>query len=76
MTDDPRWYAWSAEQLDACAAKAELRINPIVYAEVSVGFARIEEFDDAMSSWSRWRRSAGGALPDVAVTQQHHHERR
>ena len=48
MTDDPQWYAWSAEQLDACAAKAELCINPIVYAQVSVGFARIEELDDAL----------------------------
>ncbi|MDZ7801160.1 MAG: type II toxin-antitoxin system VapC family toxin [Trueperaceae bacterium] len=48
MTDDPQWYAWSAEQLDACAAQAELCINPIVYAEVSVGFARIEELDEAL----------------------------
>ena len=48
MTDDPRWYAWSAEQLDVCAAKAELCINPIIYAEVSVGFARIEELDEAL----------------------------
>lgn len=48
MTDDPQWYAWSAEQLDACAANTELCINPIVYAEVSVGFARIEELDDAL----------------------------
>ena len=46
--DDPQWYAWSAEQLDACAAKAELCINPIVYAEVSVGFERIEELDEAL----------------------------
>lgn len=55
MTDDPRWYAWSADQLDACAATAELCINPIVYAEVSVGFARIEELDDALppSSFTR-----------------------
>jgi len=48
MTDDPQWYAWSAEQLDACAANTELCINPIVYAEVSVGFARIEDLDDAL----------------------------
>lgn len=48
MTDDQQWYAWSAEQLDACAARAELCIDPIVYAEVSVGFARIEELDDAL----------------------------
>ena len=48
LTDDPDWYGWSAAQLDACAAGAELCINPIVYAEVSVGFERIEELDDAL----------------------------
>lgn len=48
LTDDPQWYAWSAGQLDACAAAAELCINPIVYSEVSVGFERIEELDDAL----------------------------
>lgn len=48
LTDNPQWYGWSAGQLDACAARAELCINPIVYAEVSVGFERIEELDDAL----------------------------
>jgi predicted nucleic acid-binding protein len=48
LTDDPQWYDWSAGQLDACAADAELCINPIVYTEVSVGFERIEELDDAL----------------------------
>ncbi|GAA4415690.1 type II toxin-antitoxin system VapC family toxin [Quisquiliibacterium transsilvanicum] len=49
LTDDPEWFAWSAAQLDACAAHAELCINPIIYSEVSVGFERIEELDDALS---------------------------
>ncbi|MCC7096812.1 MAG: type II toxin-antitoxin system VapC family toxin [Thermomonas sp.] len=49
LTDHPQWYAWSAAQLDACAQDAELCINPIVYAEVSVGFERIEELDSALS---------------------------
>ena len=48
LTDDPRWYGWSAAQLDACAAASELCINPIIYAEVSVGFERIEELDGAL----------------------------
>lgn len=48
LTDDPKWYGWSARKLDACAAGAELCINPIVYTEVSVGFERIEELDDAL----------------------------
>ena len=49
LTDDPGWFAWSAAQLDACAAQAELCINPIIYSEVSVGFERIEELDEALS---------------------------
>lgn len=50
LTDDPHWCAWSAEQLDDLAAQGELCINPIIYAEVSVGFERIEELDDALPS--------------------------
>lgn len=49
LTDDPQWYGWSAAQLDACAAAGELCINPIIYAEVSVGFERIEALDDALA---------------------------
>jgi len=48
LTDDPQWYDWSAAQLDACAGRAELCINPIIYAEVSVGFTRIEDLDAAL----------------------------
>ena len=43
LTDDQRWYAWSAAQLDAHAAQGMVCINPVIYAEVSVGFERIEE---------------------------------
>lgn len=49
LTEDAQWYVWSAARLDACAAEGELCINPIVYAEVSVGFQRIEELDAALS---------------------------
>lgn len=48
VTDDPDWFDWSASQLERCAAQARLCINPIIYAEVSVGFERIEELDDAL----------------------------
>ncbi|MFA7604749.1 MAG: type II toxin-antitoxin system VapC family toxin [Novosphingobium sp.] len=48
LTDDPKWYDWSAGQLDICVAEAELCIDPIIYAEVSVGFQRIEDLDDAL----------------------------
>lgn len=48
LTEDPAWADWSARQLDAYAAQAELCINPIIYAEVSTGFNRIEQLDDAL----------------------------
>ena len=47
-TDDPTWAAWSAEALERIADEALLVINPIVYAEVSVGFARIEDLEAAL----------------------------
>lgn len=49
LTDDPTWYEWSAAQLDACAVRARLCINPIIYAEVSVGFECIEDLDAALT---------------------------
>lgn len=49
LTEGPQWYEWSAGQLDAGAANGELCINPIIYAEVSVGFERIEELDAALT---------------------------
>ncbi|MFA5522248.1 MAG: type II toxin-antitoxin system VapC family toxin [Castellaniella sp.] len=49
FTDDAHWYAWSAAQLNAGAARGELCINPIIYAEVSVGFERIEDLNAALA---------------------------
>lgn len=49
LTEDAEWCAWSSTQLDTCAGYAELCINPIIYAEVSVGFKRIEELDNALA---------------------------
>jgi predicted nucleic acid-binding protein len=57
LTRDPRWYAWSARALERCADASELVIDPIIYAEVSIRFARIEELDEALPSES-FRRSA------------------
>ena len=47
-TNDPRWFPWSAATLSRCADSAILVVNPIIYAEVSVGFASIEELEDAL----------------------------
>jgi predicted nucleic acid-binding protein len=48
FTDDPRWFAWSSAALGEQAELAVLVINPIIYAEVSIRFARIEELEEAL----------------------------
>lgn len=48
LTDDPRWFAWSAQALAEQAERDVLAINPLIYAEVSVGFVRIEDLDAAL----------------------------
>ena len=48
LTDDPKWADRSGAALATVADSARLAINPIVYAEVSIGFDRIEELDDAL----------------------------
>jgi len=48
MTEDPRWYTWSAGALERAADSLRLVINPIVYAEVSVRFSRIEDLEEAL----------------------------
>jgi len=45
VTDDPDWAGWSQQQLDHAAARDDLTINDIVYAELSIGYERMEELD-------------------------------
>lgn len=47
-TEDPRWGKWSAEALARAADRSILVINPIVFAEVSVGFDRVEDLEEAL----------------------------
>jgi predicted nucleic acid-binding protein len=48
VTEDPTWNEWSAAALADAAERDALAINPIIYAEVSIGFDRIEELDAAL----------------------------
>jgi predicted nucleic acid-binding protein len=48
VTDDPVWADWSIRQLDAASLTDDLIINDIVYSELSVRFARIEELDGVL----------------------------
>jgi predicted nucleic acid-binding protein len=48
VTDDPRWCDWSSGTLEKLADSSILVINPIIYAEVSVGFELIEDLEDVL----------------------------
>jgi len=53
ITSDPKWFEWSARALEESAEISELVINPIIYAEVSIHFARIEDLDEALAAFQR-----------------------
>jgi len=48
LTEDERWFDWSSEALARCADASVLAINPIIYAEVSIRFRRIEDVEAAL----------------------------
>jgi hypothetical protein len=48
VTEDPEWGSWSGRMLAQCAEEAELVIDPIIYAAVSIGFERIEDLEEAL----------------------------
>jgi predicted nucleic acid-binding protein len=48
VTNDRAWFGWSAGALAAAADSSTLAINPVVYAEVSIGFARVEDLEAAL----------------------------
>ncbi|MGI8416422.1 MAG: type II toxin-antitoxin system VapC family toxin [Nakamurella sp.] len=47
-TADPIWSSWSETRLAAAVRRGPVCINPLIYAEISVGFDRIEDLDDAL----------------------------
>jgi predicted nucleic acid-binding protein len=48
MTEDTQWFDWSSAQVAAAADRARLVINPIIYAEVSARYTRIEDLDASL----------------------------
>jgi hypothetical protein len=56
LTEDPAWFEWSSRSLQECAQDHILVINPIIYAEVSIGFDRIEDLDAALPERTVERR--------------------
>jgi hypothetical protein len=49
-TDNPKWAGWSLQQLDAASIRGRVLINAVVYAEFTIGYARIEEADRVLAN--------------------------
>ena len=47
-TGDPAWASWSSDALRDVADASILVINPLIYAEVSIGFSSIEALEEAL----------------------------
>jgi len=56
-TEDPRWADWSDANVAQARDDGTVVINPIIYAEVSVGYESIESLDDALPA-SDFKREA------------------
>lgn len=51
LSDDPTWADWSEKTLLYYSKKMTfLYINPIIYAEISIGFKRIEELESTITA--------------------------
>lgn len=48
LTEDPVWFEWSSAVLHQVADSARLVINPVIFAEVSIRFSRIEDLNEAI----------------------------
>jgi predicted nucleic acid-binding protein len=48
ITGDERWADWSAQQIADAMDSGRVVINPLVYAEVSVGYETVEELEELL----------------------------
>ena len=48
LTEDERWIDWSLDALATAAELGPLYINPVIFAEVSIRFSRVEDVDEAL----------------------------
>lgn len=55
ITNDAQWASWSSSIIEKHAHDGILILNPIVYAEVSLCFNRIEDFDELLDeNYFKW----------------------
>jgi predicted nucleic acid-binding protein len=48
ITGDKHWADWSAAQIAAAVDAGRVVINPLIYAEVSVGYQTLEELEELL----------------------------
>jgi predicted nucleic acid-binding protein len=48
ITGDDQWAEWSAGKIAAALDAGRVVINPLIYAEVSVGYQSVEELDELL----------------------------
>ena len=53
ITQDTKWRSWSEGALRNAAESTTLTINPIIFAEVSLKFDRIEDADAVLLDFAR-----------------------
>ena len=49
LTEDPKWFSWSSEQITQAAENGFIIINPVIYSEISISFERIENIEAIFS---------------------------
>ena len=47
--DDADWGNWSQQQLESASQRYTLLINPVIYAELSIAYERIEELESMLA---------------------------
>ncbi|MGC2373133.1 MAG: type II toxin-antitoxin system VapC family toxin [Solirubrobacteraceae bacterium] len=50
FTEDPRWGAWSEDQLTQAAQRGAILLNAVVLAEIAPRFSRVETLRSALPS--------------------------
>lgn len=48
LTDDPEWSHWSADALSRAADESALAVNPLIFAEISIGLDTVEELEQLL----------------------------
>jgi hypothetical protein len=49
VLEDRTWADWSQHQLESASIHHRLAINPAIYSELSIAFARIEELENMLA---------------------------